>query len=774
MTEQKNNSFNTGIPNDSNFRPLGNRRVIVSKAFAEDVYNACFGKPSRPIILVSLSRAGFDTDALGFCLDETLYASFVNHGCPTEDRILVWRNISPRDHAEVAPELRKAHMSLDELVQTGLFRYVGAGISLAPNFEQELFQKYPRQSIEEGLRLAGVDPDDLGASRILRLKKRFDSKLRNGRTSIEVDDPGIVPMDPTGVSGEISLEQEADKVEASGEEPVISAQLSDDDLIATGKFEKVTSGVAFSAAFENELYSKYPERSIEEGLRDAGLSVESVGSRRVNRLKTKFKILDGRNPSLFLGMPQKNQWRYTPETVDRYLSHPYVRECTEFGIVLTEEFYDQAAFMTSLSIEEVLSSFSIEPGLFSFGQRNELYQLLEERPLTPMKEPGFDQMSGYPEVMVEILYNRMNALCRSLEMELDGIAHDLPNMMPAKKRELFRFLASGLKDPGGKYNVSFFIKALGVARSTFYCLARDEADGPVKLSREERDAADAAAIRRVFEYKGFAKGARQIYMMLPDLEGIHMGLGKIHRLMDKFDMHCTVRDLNPSKQRGKIIQSHVKENLIKRQFRLYRPNEVRLTDVTYLIVNGNERAYGSAFLDPVTSKVISFNLSQKNDLDLVKETLRLSKENPAVQGGIVHSDQGVLYLSLEYQAEIEQMGLAQSMSKRGNCLDNAPMESFWGHFKDEVDLKDLTFEKACATLNEYVKYYNTERRLWGKDHMTPVEYEEYLSAMTPEEFDKYLTRERARYEEMKKSAAEKAINRAKTLGVDGVSVEDKG
>ena len=197
------------------------------------------------------------------------------------------------------------------------------------------------------------------------------------------------------------------------------------------------------------------------------------------------------------------------------------------------------------------------------------------------------------------------------------------------------------------------------------------------------------------EYKGFAKGSRQIYMMMPSLTGRHMGLKKIRRLMKICGVESSIRKPN-NYRRGhrRILETNVKPNLLKRRFRLHRPNEVRLTDVTCLNYGNGLRAYGSALLDPVTGMLIAFNVSDNNDLDLVRETLRLSDWRPCIDGGMLHSDQGVLYLSGIFQSDVESMGLKQSMSKRGNCQDNAPQESFFGHFKDECDYA------ACQTLEE--------------------------------------------------------------------------
>lgn len=110
--------------------------------------------------------------------------------------------------------------------------------------------------------------------------------------------------------------------------------------------------------------------------------------------------------------------------------------------------------------------------------------------------------------------------------------------------------------------------------------------------------------------------------------------------------------------------------------------------------------------------------------------------------------------------------MAQSMSKRGNCWDNSPQESFFGHFKDECPYEECdTFEELRSKIDEYAHYYNNERHQWDRKKMTPLEYEKYMNGMTDEEFAAYIETEQAKYVNMKKRAEKLAKERAKTLGV---------
>ena len=93
----------------------------------------------------------------------------------------------------------------------------------------------------------------------------------------------------------------------------------------------------------------------------------------------------------------------------------------------------------------------------------------------------------------------------------------------------------------------------------------------------------------------------------------------------------------------------------------------------------------------------------------------------------IYSDQGFHYTNPQYADRVKGMGMVQSMSRKGNCIDNAPIESFFGHFKDDVEYKDCkTFEELKIKVDEYMNEYNNERHQWGIQKMTPVEYRNHL------------------------------------------------
>ena len=147
-------------------------------------------------------------------------------------------------------------------------------------------------------------------------------------------------------------------------------------------------------------------------------------------------------------------------------------------------------------------------------------------------------------------------------------------------------------------------------------------------------------------------------------------------------------------------------------------------------------------------------------------TLDHISSQPLTPDAILHSDQGSLYLTDTFQNKVKAMGMQESMSKRGNCWDNAPQESFFGHFKDEVNYKQCTtLEELRELCSQYQDYYNNERRQWNLNKMTPVQYEQYLLAMTPAQKAARLEKEKQKYQAMKERAVIEAKARAATLGV---------
>ena len=151
------------------------------------------------------------------------------------------------------------------------------------------------------------------------------------------------------------------------------------------------------------------------------------------------------------------------------------------------------------------------------------------------------------------------------------------------------------------------------------------------------------------------------------------------------------------------------------------------TDITYLYYGKCEKAYLSAVKDISTGEIIAYKVAKHITMSLVLDTVEILKNKINLNNVLLHSDQGFHYTKPEYRKMLKDSNVIQSMSRKGNCIDNAPMESFFGHLKDEVDYRNCkTFEELVEKIDEYMYYYNNERYQWGRDKMTTAQYRSHL------------------------------------------------
>ncbi|WP_019779128.1 IS3 family transposase, partial [Streptococcus sobrinus] len=254
----------------------------------------------------------------------------------------------------------------------------------------------------------------------------------------------------------------------------------------------------------------------------------------------------------------------------------------------------------------------------------------------------------------------------------------------------------------------------GVSRSGYYAWLH-KADK--RRTKEERDDKDYELILDVFTRKNRKRGARFIKMELEHTKGIVMNLKRIFRIMRKYNLVTKVRRANPYKQLAKATQEHKTcPNLLERQFNQEEPEKIMLTDITYLFYGNGKKAYLSCVKDGATREILAYYVSPSLQMNIVYQTLENLQErldHIIHPEAILHSDQGVHYTHPEFQKQVRELGIRQSMSRRGNCLDNAPMESFFGHMKDELDYKDCqTFQALQERIDDYMQDYNGQRYQW--------------------------------------------------------------
>jgi len=248
--------------------------------------------------------------------------------------------------------------------------------------------------------------------------------------------------------------------------------------------------------------------------------------------------------------------------------------------------------------------------------------------------------------------------------------------------------------------------------------------------KENNDLEVLKVIEKAISFKNRKKGAKLIKMTLANSFDINYNLKRIRRITSKYGILCPIRKPNPYKKIAKATKEHfVVKNIVNRKFRNEIPGKVLLTDITYLNTLSG-RVYLSTILDASTNEILAYNLSKSLELELATTTiekLMKSKKITLSKNAIIHSDQGVHYTSPIFQRLLKKNGLTQSMSRRGNCWDNAPQESFFGHLKDEANIKGCkTLKELEIEINDYMEYYNQHRCQWNLKKMTPVQYRNHL------------------------------------------------
>lgn len=223
-------------------------------------------------------------------------------------------------------------------------------------------------------------------------------------------------------------------------------------------------------------------------------------------------------------------------------------------------------------------------------------------------------------------------------------------------------------------------------------------------------------------------GWRTIRMHL-ETQGVLMNHKKIQRIMKKYGLVTLVRRRNPYKDIMKKNQEHaVAPNVLDRQFVQSVPYQTFCTDITYLTFK-HRFVYLSTIKDICSGEIVAWYLDRSLHRPLVHETMKqLVTMN--IQYGILHSDQGWHYTHPEHVRTLHELKMTQSMSRKGCCIDNAPMESFFGHFKDEIEYADCnTFEDLKQRIDVYMHYYNYERKQWSKNKMTPIQYRDHMLSL---------------------------------------------
>lgn len=293
----------------------------------------------------------------------------------------------------------------------------------------------------------------------------------------------------------------------------------------------------------------------------------------------------------------------------------------------------------------------------------------------------------------------------------------------------FQIIQDVLSREGNLLTVSDLCRTAGVSRSGYYNWLHS---ADARKKKEAADLEDFQLILNAYRFRGYDKGARGIQMRLLHLTPpVVMNIKKIRRLMNKYGLFCPVRKANPYRRMAKALRtSHVADNLVNREFEDHGPRKVLLTDITYIPYNGRF-CYLSTILDAFTKQILSYVLSESLELDFVLKSVEQLVERHGISLStetLIHSDQGCHYTSYRFIQIVKDAELRQSMSRRGNCWDNAPQESFFGHMKDEIDISGCErFQQVKDIIDDWMDYYNNDRYQWQLAKLSPNEYYHYIT-----------------------------------------------
>lgn len=264
-------------------------------------------------------------------------------------------------------------------------------------------------------------------------------------------------------------------------------------------------------------------------------------------------------------------------------------------------------------------------------------------------------------------------------------------------------------------------ETLGINRSSYYKWLKRK-----KSIREIENEKIIHLIKSAYEERNGILGYRQMTRRLCRRHGLKINQKRVYRLMKSIGIQSVCR-----KKRKKFIKSTpeiIAENILNREFKAEKIHEKWLTDITEFKCANGKKAYLSAVLDLGDKSIVSYAIGHSNNNALVFETFDNAIEQHPNAQPLFHSDRGFQYTSKIFRKKLDNAGMAQSMSRVGRCIDNGPMECFWGILKSEMYYitKFHDFKSLKDAIEEYIQYYNCERYQGGLNDMTPHEYRRHL------------------------------------------------
>ncbi len=291
---------------------------------------------------------------------------------------------------------------------------------------------------------------------------------------------------------------------------------------------------------------------------------------------------------------------------------------------------------------------------------------------------------------------------------------------PSKKK-IIQVVERG-KETG--LSVSFMLKVIGVSRSDYYYWVKH-------LDRDEHNLVER--IRAIQKKKDWNIGSKRMAQLLREDKDnpIVINHKKVARIMTENNLHAKQKIRKHPKdyyRQKKEKARHLPENILDRDFHSDKPNKKLLTDISYLHIRTGW-CFLSAVKDVYNGEIVAYAMSQCMNLKLVIDTIMNLKTNiGSLRGVLLHSDRGWTYTNPQFVKLLKSEGMKQSLSRKGNCWDNAPMESFFSTFKsetihhDDLNYRHFTYSEMVLLVENYISYYNNVRIVKKLGWISPVQY----------------------------------------------------
>ena len=260
------------------------------------------------------------------------------------------------------------------------------------------------------------------------------------------------------------------------------------------------------------------------------------------------------------------------------------------------------------------------------------------------------------------------------------------------------------------------LKVSRLSKSTYYYNVS-------KKDKDNKNAEIIEKIKEIFYYHKQRYGYRRITLELKN-QGYNVNHKKVYRIMVKLGLKPLKRNKRKySSYKGTV--GKIADNYINREFYADKPNQKWYTDVTEFNLRG-EKIYLSPILDGYNGEIVSYSISKSPNLEQINNMLNKAFDDKQLEGLIFHSDQGWQYQHNSYQTRLKEKGIKQSMSRKGNSMDNGMMENFFGLLKTEMfyDQEDkyTSTDELISAIDDYINYYNYDRIKVKLKGLSPVNY----------------------------------------------------